>query len=94
MDLSLDERGRIDFVLSLRRRWAATLYLASHHTGNGGTAMRELHPELVLPDRYMDWDIDIQPGGVWRNDASAEGRCWKRRSSHDARSPSSVQCVD
>jgi ubiquinone/menaquinone biosynthesis C-methylase UbiE len=25
-----------------------------------------------MPDWYTDWDIHIQPGGVWRNDASAE----------------------
>lgn len=100
MDLSLGERGRIDFVLTLRRRWANTLYPAlhaqtaadtlhrsdmhgavqrqpacswsafvernaqkmlwrvvsdvvtahpaSHHDSDAGTAMLELHPELML----------------------------------------------
>jgi ubiquinone/menaquinone biosynthesis C-methylase UbiE len=31
----------------------------------------ELDPDLALPDWYTDWDIHIQPGGVWRADASA-----------------------
>lgn len=123
MDLNLDERGRIDFVLMLRRRWADTVYPALHEqtaadslaqedmrqavhrqpaypwfaflernaqkmlwrdvsdvvaahpssarNGNG-PAVLELHSELDLPDWYTDWDIHIQPGGVWRNDAAAE----------------------
>lgn len=124
MDLNLDERGRIDFVLTLRRRWADTVYPALHvqtaadtlaqsdmstavhrqpaypwfaflernaqkmlwrdvsdvvaahppspRSGNARSAMLELHPELALPDWYTDWDIHVQPGGVWRNDASAD----------------------
>src|SRR5690242_4492538 len=111
MDLNLDERGRIDFVLTLRRRWADTVYPALHtqtaadtlaqsdmrtavhrqpaypwfaflernaqkmlwrdvsdvvaahppppRSGNAGSAMPELHPELALPDWYTDWDIHI-----------------------------------
>ncbi len=124
MDLTLDEHGRIDFVLTLRRRWADTVYPALHaqtasdalarsdmreavhrqpaypwfaflernaqkmlwrdvsdvvaahplspQNGSGGSAVLELHSELALPDWYTDWDIHIQPGGVWRNDASAK----------------------
>ena len=122
MHLDLDERGRIDFVLTLRRRWADTLYPAVHaqyqadpagplrdavrrqpsydwfaflernaqkmlwrdvgdvvaarppsnHGASTGPATLELDPALALPDWYTDWDIHIQPGGVWRNDASAD----------------------
>lgn len=32
----------------------------------------ELDPGLTLPAWYTDWDIHVQPGGVWRNDASAD----------------------
>ncbi len=31
----------------------------------------ELDAKLKLPDWYTDWDIHVQPGGVWRNDKSA-----------------------
>ena len=31
----------------------------------------ELDPALDLPAWYTDWDIHVQPGGVWRADASA-----------------------
>lgn len=124
MELSLDERGRIDFVLTLRRRWADTVYpalraqydadpagtepvreavhrqpaypwfaflernaqkmlwrdvsavVAAHPRDAGteasGPATLELDPNLKLPDWYTDWDIHVQPGGVWRNDASAD----------------------
>jgi ubiquinone/menaquinone biosynthesis C-methylase UbiE len=124
MQPNLDERGRIDFVLSLRRRWADTVYprfkaqydadpapkddarpvahrqpayawfaflerntqkmlwrdvsdvVAAHpgpaHGESQGPAVMELNPGLTLPDWYTDWDIHIQPGGVWRNDASAD----------------------
>ncbi len=30
-----------------------------------------LNPGLHLPEWYTDWDIHVQPGGVWRADASA-----------------------
>ena len=121
MPLTLDERGRIDFLLTLRRRWADTIYPALQaqtdptapdlrtnvhsqpaypwfaflernaqkmlwrdvadvvatqpHPSHGqttGPATLELDPNLALPDWYTDWDIHIQPGGVWRNDASAD----------------------
>ncbi len=124
MQTTLDERGRLDFVLTLRRRWADTLYpalraqfdqdadagagiaavvhrqplypwfaflerasqkmlwrdvadvVAAHpsapHGSSKGPATLQLNPELSLPLWYTDWDIHIQPGGVWRNDASAD----------------------
>ena len=31
----------------------------------------ELNPDLELPAWYTDWDIHVQPGGVWRADPSA-----------------------
>lgn len=37
-----------------------------------GPAKLVLDPGLRMPAWYTDWDIHIQPGGVWRNDASAE----------------------
>ncbi|WP_372619366.1 class I SAM-dependent methyltransferase [Falsiroseomonas sp.] len=37
-----------------------------------GPATLVLDPALKLPGWYTGWDIHIQPGGVWRNDASAE----------------------
>ena len=125
MDMTLDERSRLDFVLTLRRRWADTLYPAlreqfdalddagdkqphdtvrglpaypwfaflerasqkmlwrdvqdvvvarphSPHGESRGPARLVLNPDLVLPAWYTDWDIHVQPGGVWRNDASAD----------------------
>lgn len=123
MDLTLDERGRLDFILTLRRRWADTLYPAldaqleadgdtadipsaarrqpaypwfaflerasqkmlwrdaadivagrpqSRHGESEGPARLVLDPDLQLPDWYTDWDIHLQPGGIWRGDASAD----------------------
>jgi ubiquinone/menaquinone biosynthesis C-methylase UbiE len=122
MDLDLDERARLDFVLTLRRRWADVLYpalrgqydadlsgdtrdavhrqpvypwfaflerasqkmlwrdvadvVAAHppeaRGRSQGPATLDLDPALELPDWYRDWDIHVQPGGVWRSDASAD----------------------
>jgi ubiquinone/menaquinone biosynthesis C-methylase UbiE len=124
MQATLDERGRLDFVLTLRRRWADVLYPALHsqfeqdgghaadvraavhrqplypwfaflerasqkmlwrdvsdvvaaypgaqHGNSSGPATLKLDPNLPLPSWYTDWDIHVQPGGVWRNDASAD----------------------
>lgn len=126
MQTSLDTQAKLDFVLTLRRRWADVLYPAVRAeydaTGknaptpkearetvhalptypwfawaernaqkalwravqdrveetappppaNAGPATVEPDPALVLPAWYTDWDIHIQPGGVWRNDESAE----------------------
>jgi len=33
--------------------------------------MLELDPQLRLPDWYTDWDIHLQPGGVWSDATSA-----------------------
>ncbi|MDF7775539.1 class I SAM-dependent methyltransferase [Sphingomonas sp. AOB5] len=123
MDLTLDERSRLDFVLTLRRRWSDTVYpalqaqvdadgdvadmrAAAHrqpgypwfaflertsqkmlwrdvtdavtaHPSQGrgeskGPATLTLDPQLQLPAWYTDWDIHLQPGGVWRDDRSAD----------------------
>jgi ubiquinone/menaquinone biosynthesis C-methylase UbiE len=126
MPHSIETRAKLDFVLTLRRRWADTLYpamraeydqaghvaatakearpqvqaLASYPwfawaernaqkalwravqdavaedppppPANPGPATVEPDPALVLPAWYTDFDIHIQPGGVWRNDYSAE----------------------
>lgn len=118
--MNLDQASRLDFVLTLRRRWADALYpaLASQMAGAGGDAaetaaqlplhdwfawlergsqkmlwratqdavlanggegaavtddeLLELDPGLKLPDWYTDWDIHVQPGGIWRNRQTAE----------------------
>jgi ubiquinone/menaquinone biosynthesis C-methylase UbiE len=31
----------------------------------------ELDPDLALPDWYTDWDIHLQPGGVWSSQSAA-----------------------
>jgi ubiquinone/menaquinone biosynthesis C-methylase UbiE len=131
LELTLDERARLDVALLLRRRWADMLYPALRRQyeealrggdtplqprearpvaqaqpaypwfawleRNGqkmlwravqdavaahpasltsddapGPARLILDPNLRMPEWYTDWDIHIQPGGVWRNDASAE----------------------
>lgn len=129
MQLSLAERANLDFVLTLRRRWADTVYpalraqydettgdvpprdtksatpvihalpsyrwfawlergsqkmlwravcdaVAAHpserRAGTNGPARLELDPDLTLPDWYTDWDIHVQPGGVWSSDAAAD----------------------
>ncbi|WP_070152143.1 class I SAM-dependent methyltransferase [Sphingobium phenoxybenzoativorans] len=123
MNLALDERSRLDFVLTLRRRWADTLFPAlreqveadddksdmraatrrqpaypwfafverasqkmlwrdvadaigarppARHGHSMGPAELTLDPAMHLPDWYTDWDIHLQPGGVWRADSSAD----------------------
>jgi SAM-dependent methyltransferase len=123
----LDSGADIDFVLTLRRRWADRLYPALRRDFDAvadpaaiadrvaaGEVTRalplfpwfawmergsqkmmwraveravadeppptlpaapkgtlELHPEVTLPDWYTDWDIHVQPGGVWQTDLSA-----------------------
>jgi ubiquinone/menaquinone biosynthesis C-methylase UbiE len=104
------------FVLTLRRRWADTLYpaLAKQHGERADVAIRdlpaypwfswlergsqkmlwravadsvraapapkldaqaetllELDESLELPAWYTDWDIHVQPGGVWSSDEAA-----------------------
>ncbi|WP_303810145.1 class I SAM-dependent methyltransferase [Sandarakinorhabdus limnophila] len=132
--LQLADRAAVDFVLSLRRRWADTLYpavraewdaadaeptaapagiappgialavhalpahawfawmergaqkmlwratadavannsdeLANEPASLGPTRL-ELDPDLLLPDWYTDWDIHLQPGGVWSGPTAA-----------------------
>lgn len=123
MDMTLDERSRLDFVLTLRRRWADTMFPAlrdqaeadgdvadmraathrqpaypwfafvertsqkmlwrdvadtvaarptSHHGQSTGPAHLALDPDLVLPGWYTDWDIHLQPGGIWYADSAAD----------------------
>lgn len=36
------------------------------------TATLELDPSLQLPEWYTDWDIHLQPGGVWSSEAAAQ----------------------
>src|SRR3546814_19350487 len=43
----------------------------SRHGESDGPARLKLDPDLTLPDWYTDWDIHLQPGGVWRHDDSA-----------------------
>ncbi|MEA1673323.1 class I SAM-dependent methyltransferase [Nitrospirillum sp. BR 11163] len=125
MALAIEDRAALDFVLSLRRHWAGTVYprlradfdaaapspvpvndpeslaplvhgLATYPwfswlergsqkmlwravsdavvrqgalpPGPDGPATVEVDPDLVLPDWYTDWDIHVQPGGVWSHD--------------------------
>lgn len=125
MAMALEDRANLDFVLSLRRHWATTVYPglkrdfdaidppppavndpaslaplvqglptypwfswlergsqkmlwravtdAVVHEGPlspppAGPASVEPDPDLVLPQWYTDWDIHLQPGGVWSHD--------------------------
>jgi ubiquinone/menaquinone biosynthesis C-methylase UbiE len=124
---ALDTRAALDFVLTLRRRWADTIYpqlrgefndatdgkphtdLATvAHTVHSlpaypwfawlergsqkmlwravadavvehggvppavtGPATLKLDPTCTLPDWYTEWDIHLQPGGVWSDDSAA-----------------------
>lgn len=122
MKLTLENRAALDFVLTLRRRWADTLYprLCAEYQARAGAAQPgapagiagqvhalpsydgfawlergsqkmlwraavdavasaaeereqetsgpatlELDPAIELPDWYTEWDIHVQPGGVW-----------------------------
>jgi ubiquinone/menaquinone biosynthesis C-methylase UbiE len=129
--LTLENRAALDFVLTLRRRWADTLYprlsaeYEAHTCGEGpsapavmteqihglpsyqgfawlergsqkmlwraaadaigtgeednsraerasGPATLELNPTLNLPNWYTEWDIHVQPGGVWSGPTAAK----------------------
>ena len=39
--------------------------------GCRGSSQALLDPDLHLPDWYTDWDIHLQPGGVWSSQAAA-----------------------
>lgn len=130
MKLALENRAALDFVLTLRRRWADTLYprlVAEYEVNTGGGRPRpsesiaeqvhrlpsydgfawlergsqkmlwraavdaigtageeddragclsgpaavELDAGLKLPGWYTEWDIHVQPGGVWSSAAAA-----------------------
>jgi ubiquinone/menaquinone biosynthesis C-methylase UbiE len=40
-------------------------------TRRADTATLTLDPDLELPDWYTDWDIHLQPGGIWSSDVAA-----------------------
>jgi ubiquinone/menaquinone biosynthesis C-methylase UbiE len=127
MSTSTADQAALDFVLTLRRRWADRIYphlrgeleaagepprdaaafaarvhaLPSYawfawlergsqkmlwravsdavaHAGNAtaarvadGPAALSLDPSVELPRYYTDWDIHLQPGGVWSRDEAA-----------------------
>lgn len=115
----MEHQARLDFVLTLRRRWADTLYpaLAAAANGQAGKDINDLPAHrwfawmergsqkmlwravqaaladddtelpppgddyagsltldagLEFPDWYTDWDIHVQPGGIWRNEKTAQ----------------------
>jgi ubiquinone/menaquinone biosynthesis C-methylase UbiE len=132
MNITLENRAALDFVVTLRQRWADTLYprlraqydektngagpwdggiiaaqvhaLPSyggfawlergsqkmlwraaidsvtqaegpeHHRAapESGPSTLELDPDLVLPEWYTEWDIHIQPGGLWSSAAAGK----------------------
>ena len=45
---------------------------ASSALGHAGPSSVELDPRLELPAWYTDWDIHVQPGGVWSSTVAAE----------------------
>ena len=45
--------------------------LPGHVGHDTGPATVELDPELRLPGWYTEWDIHVQPGGVWSSAAAA-----------------------
>ena len=51
---------------------AASREDASSTPGHAGPSSVELNPRLELPAWYTDWDIHVQPGGVWSSKAAAE----------------------
>ena len=61
---------------SQKMLWRAVSDVVSAHPNytspdGANTWGLELNPDLELPQWYTDWDIHVQPGGVWRNGASA-----------------------
>jgi ubiquinone/menaquinone biosynthesis C-methylase UbiE len=133
MNITLENRAALDFVVTLRRRWADTLYpclraqydaktsgvgpqapeivaaqvralpsyggfawlergsqkmlwraaidavragMGGHEdqraARKGGPSTLELDPDLELPTWYTDWDIHVQPGGVWSSAAAGK----------------------
>lgn len=59
---------------SQKQLWkAVTAAQASSAAGTAPIepASLELDPDLELPGWYTEWDIHLQPGGVWTDDAAA-----------------------
>ncbi len=125
MAMALENRAALDFVLTLRKRWADTVFPAlraefeaeteGEHPNSAETIAERVHalpsypgfawlergsqkmlwraamdvvgtepirpstgpatlerdPALKLPDWYTDWDIHVQPGGVWSSTGAA-----------------------
>jgi ubiquinone/menaquinone biosynthesis C-methylase UbiE len=123
--MDIEAKATLDFVLTLRKRWADTVYPALRAeydakvrdeglpapgaiaervhalpsygafawlergsqkmlwrasmaaTENAATARAqgpatfEEAPDMALPGWYTDWDIHVQPGGIWSSDAAA-----------------------
>jgi ubiquinone/menaquinone biosynthesis C-methylase UbiE len=128
MTRSITDQARLDFALTLRRRWADSVYprmreeydaagageatgasagntaaiihalpsygsfawlergsqkllwravsdavdhQASADSATAGESALTLDADLALPDWYTDWDIHLQPGGVWSSERAA-----------------------
>lgn len=60
---------------SQRLLWRAVCEAIEHEPpppgAPGGPATLELDPDLELPRWYTEWDIHLQPGGVWSSDEAA-----------------------
>jgi ubiquinone/menaquinone biosynthesis C-methylase UbiE len=125
MSVAIEDRASLEFVLALRRAWAADLYPAVkrqfersgargdprsiapavhalpaypwfswlergsqkmlwravadaiEHRGEtlpepgAGPSVLEIDPDFRLPDWYTEWDIHVQPGGIWSSAEAA-----------------------
>ena len=59
---------------SQKMLWRAVVDAVGGHPGDpspAGAGRPELHPALHLPQWYTDWDIHLQPGGVWSSRQAA-----------------------
>jgi ubiquinone/menaquinone biosynthesis C-methylase UbiE len=57
---------------SQKMLWRAVMDALDGETSDGGDAPAiEIDEALELPDWYTDWDIHVQPGGVWSSDDAA-----------------------
>ena len=61
---------------SQKMLWRAVSAAVACEAAGEGTrappcATLELDPSLQLPDWYTEWDIHLQPGGVWSSDTAA-----------------------
>jgi ubiquinone/menaquinone biosynthesis C-methylase UbiE len=64
-------RAAIDAVKAQAAHLAVDHSAASGDPG-GSRATLELDPDLQLPNWYTEWDIHLQPGGVWSSRTAAE----------------------